>query len=383
MDEPSAQLLLDLNRVVQHELAALRPLLHRLNHSSYLLQIPRPANAIRHGSRFYYNILLNPRLDFTDVQGQKKLADGPHSTVETVEEIEELLKSIELLAGEARLRKKSNNTAQDELDKLETLVDATLITESAPPAEHSLLRLQPNVPIFASEEAATRIRDLQRFRSVVAFPSFDDHDCNDWRSTAIPPLPEWVGVSRLACGNDAAQAPLMIAFNNHHHNRATHSRRPEVTAVQRAKRHRTFASNDTEETAEAVFLTQSGLLDEELQLLSCADPPIHPLAVSYTLPLANSLASVSTAMDVDAEGYQGKPETTPKDDNTHHIYPRNVVPAEEQGFFAWLLEKARLSFRGERREKSVISDFQAGDVDKPDQGSKYVELGQGESKILL
>jgi hypothetical protein len=61
MDAPSAQLHLEIRDAIVKSLATRRPLLHHLNaDTSWLLQVPRPASAIKHGSRIYYNILIDP-----------------------------------------------------------------------------------------------------------------------------------------------------------------------------------------------------------------------------------------------------------------------------------------------------------------------------------
>jgi hypothetical protein len=104
MDEPSIQLQLDLSRAVQHELAACRPLLHRLQGGSWVLQIPRPKRAVSHGARFYYNILVDPCFVKQTNLSNGWFSQPSHTSdhLQTTIALEELLRNLEILANDLR-----------------------------------------------------------------------------------------------------------------------------------------------------------------------------------------------------------------------------------------------------------------------------------------
>jgi len=153
MDAPSAQLHLDIRDAIVRALATRRPLLHHLNaDTSWLLQIPRPASAVKHGSRVYYNILIDPWF----VGGQSDVArwfsqqfHAIESAIQSIAEVEELARQIEILACGLRLGKGRKNAGMD----TETFIDAVAISHEFTDHCHkeTLLEVHPDVPVFATE----------------------------------------------------------------------------------------------------------------------------------------------------------------------------------------------------------------------------------------
>jgi hypothetical protein len=160
MDAPSAQLHLEIRDAVVRSLATRRPLLHHLNaDTSWLLQIPRPASAIKHGSRIYYNILIDPWF----VGGQSDVArwfsqqfHATESAVKSVREVEELARQVEMLAGGLRSgtygRKKGKGIMAGEGEG-EGCIDAVAVSHEFTDHCHkeTLLEVQRDVPVFATE----------------------------------------------------------------------------------------------------------------------------------------------------------------------------------------------------------------------------------------
>jgi hypothetical protein len=156
MDEPSEQLHLETRDAVVRALATRRPILHHLNaDTSWLLQIPRPANAVKHGSRVYYNVLIDPWF----VGGQSDVAKwfsqqwhATPSAVQSIAEVEELVRQVELLAGGMRRGSKRRAGADDE-----SLVDAVAISHEFTDHCHkeTLLEVHRDVPVFATEVCTT------------------------------------------------------------------------------------------------------------------------------------------------------------------------------------------------------------------------------------
>lgn len=156
MDAPSAQLHLEIRDSVVRSLATRRPLLHHLNaDTSWLLQIPRPASAIKHGSRIYYNILIDPWF----VGGQSDVArwfsqqwHAIESAVKSVAEVEELARQVEILAGGLRTAKGRTPVKNSPAEPV-TFVDAVAISHEFTDHCHkeTLLEVHPDVPVFATE----------------------------------------------------------------------------------------------------------------------------------------------------------------------------------------------------------------------------------------
>lgn len=368
MDEPSIQLQLDLTRTVQHELATRRPLIHRLGGSGWVLQIPRPSNAVRHGSRFYYNIVVDP--SFVEYQtpsnGWFSQPPTPPSYSQTSAALEELLRDIELLSSSLRPEssRKSNVVIEDEIERLETLVDAVVITSSTSSNEDSLRQIHPDTPAFTTQEAAPAIEALQHFRTLDTVNEFGEAGCNDWRSTtAIAGLPEWVGLSNLPTRkHDTNQhTALMVAFNNQHQNSRARFNRSIVSTGSSQKRHAAIMPDEDEDFAEAVFFTTQGLSDKDASLLSAADPSIYSLAVvcGGSSPVGN--ASLAT----------------------YHVVERNATIEKGKGFLAWLIAKATFTRQKEEKIQSCGVDIAMTDAEDDDHKSQQVALGKGETQVLI
>jgi hypothetical protein len=155
MDAPSPcrQLNLEIRDQVVKSFATRRPILHHLNaDTSWLLQIPRPANAVKHGSRIFYNVLIDPWF----VGGQSDVAKwfsqqfhATASAVQSVAEVEELARQVEILAGGLRTGKRGGMAMADD----ESLVDVVAISHEFTDHCHkeTLLEVHRDVPVFATE----------------------------------------------------------------------------------------------------------------------------------------------------------------------------------------------------------------------------------------
>jgi len=378
MDDPSIQLQLDLDRAVQHELARRRPLLHRLHASTWLLQIPRPSNAVRHGSRFYYNILVDPCLP-----RQPHTPDGWFSRSspskchqQTIIALEGLLKDLETLAGNILTGsdRKSSVTDRDDLSGLDTLVDAAVVTSTNGTCEEALREIHPDVPVFASQEAVESIAGLQHFRSLEPMPYFGENGCRDWRSTtAVAGMPEWVGMSLLSQQDDEPESipPLLIAFNNHHYNRIANRAERKSSMSSRQKRYAAAVPDDEDDAAEAVLFTGRRIPKGDIVPSSRKDPPIHMLAVVQNSPNAE--------MDVSCQIGEGEERHEPA--ARYCIYERNVVVEKGVGFLAWLIAKARFT-SGKQEEPRAFEPGHVG-IDNQAGTCNCIALGIGESKVLI
>ena len=161
MDEPSEQLHLETRDAVIKALATRRPILHHLNaDTSWLLQLPRPANAVKHGSRVYYNILIDPWF----VGGQSDVAKwfsqqfhATESAVKSVAEVEELARQVEILAGGLRMGRKGRKRNIEEVEE-ESYVDCVAVSHEFTDHCHkeTLLEVHRDVPVLATEVCISR-----------------------------------------------------------------------------------------------------------------------------------------------------------------------------------------------------------------------------------
>ena len=150
-DGPSAQLHLEMRDAMARKLTTRRPILHHLNaDTSWLLQIPRPASAVKHGSRIYYNILIDPWLQGGQSDVARWFSQQWHATesaVQTIAEVDEVARQIEIMAGGLRVRKGGDVSGE------ETYIDAVAISHEFTDHCHkeTLLEVHPDVPVFATE----------------------------------------------------------------------------------------------------------------------------------------------------------------------------------------------------------------------------------------
>ncbi|KAK7523174.1 uncharacterized protein IWZ02DRAFT_355572, partial [Phyllosticta citriasiana] len=201
-----------------------RPLLHHLRAGpSWLLQLPRPIAATRRGARGFYNVLIDPI--FRDrTEGDKGLGNendaearswvaramGRGKSVGSIEEVHELIGEVETLAGKG----KRGTGGRASMRESEAAIDVVVISSQGKfSAEESeaLLQINSDVPVFALEEAIPNVTALDHFRLVCPIPSFSRHD-PDWRATSLPPLPEWLAVSRPE-SSQAATATTSTLMN--------------------------------------------------------------------------------------------------------------------------------------------------------------------------
>lgn len=171
MDAPSLQLNLEIRDAVVKALATRRPILHHLNaDTSWLLQIPRPASAVKRGGRIYYNVLIDPWF----VGGQSDVAKwfsqqfhATESAVKSVAEVEELARQVEILAGGLRLGR--GRLSNDGIEEEESFVDVVAISHEFTDHCHkeTLLEVHRDVPVLATEVSC----DEAFLGTVANFPS--------------------------------------------------------------------------------------------------------------------------------------------------------------------------------------------------------------------
>ncbi|KAF2203329.1 hypothetical protein GQ43DRAFT_390251 [Delitschia confertaspora ATCC 74209] len=312
LDLPSLQLHTELRESIVRALATRRPILHHLNaDTSWLLQIPRPASAIKHGSRIYYNILIDPWF----VGGQSDVArwfsqqwHAEPSAVKSIAEVEELAKTVERFAGSG-LRKRNGNSSRrgtpvtpmkagtpmkgewEAEEDVETLIDCVAISHEFTDHCHkeTLLEVHPDVPVIATEKAAALISTYSHFRTVLTTPTFSMESC-DWRSHSLFPLPTWLSIARFTAPKDGLyyHSALLIAFSTHPYISTPHStpqkRRSGASLYPNGHVPDLFSSSTSgSEAAEYVLYTPHGIPFEALKPILYASPPLSCLAFLHGL----------------------------------------------------------------------------------------------------
>ncbi|KAF2115094.1 hypothetical protein BDV96DRAFT_576446 [Lophiotrema nucula] len=285
MDAPSAQLHTEIRDSVVRAFATRRPLLHHLNaDTSWLLQIPRPASAVNYGSRIYYNILIDPWF----IGGQSDVAKwfsqqwhATESAVKSVAEVEELARQVEILAGGLNLgRNRGRRKALKEEE--ETFVDAVAISHEFTDHCHkdTLLEVHRDVPVLATEKAASLISSWNHFRTVITTPTFTEEN-PDWRDYSLTPLPAWLSITRLTASADALyyHSALLITFATHPFLSATPKKRSSLH-IYGDDPSSTISGTDA---AECVIYTPHGIPASALTPIGLADPPLHTLAFLHGL----------------------------------------------------------------------------------------------------
>ncbi|PSN71704.1 hypothetical protein BS50DRAFT_569347 [Corynespora cassiicola Philippines] len=370
MDAPSAQLHLEIRDSVVRSLATRRPLLHHLNaDTSWLLQIPRPASAIKHGSRIYYNILIDPWF----VGGQSDVArwfsqqwHAVESAVKSVAEVEELARQVEILAGGLRTAKGRTPVKNSPAEPV-TFVDAVAISHEFTDHCHkeTLLEVHPDVPVFATEEAAKLIAGFGHFRSVTTTPTFSSENL-DWHDYSLSPLPSWLSISRLTASQDALyyHSALLITFATHPFLPNTPKKRSSLSI---------FGDDETPfntpEPAECVVYTPHGIPYTALEPIANAEPPLHTLAFLHGL----HDVSISAAQQLNLGAKNGVLAQ-------RLLRAKYWVATHDEvkrggGLVSWFLRRKVWKLEDALKEAGVEADDDFEDV-------RFEEVGNGESRVL-
>ncbi|KAH9880804.1 hypothetical protein IAQ61_001098 [Plenodomus lingam] len=319
MDAPSLQLNLEIRDAVVKSFATRRPVLHHLNaDTSWLLQIPRPANAVKHGSRIYYNVLIDPWF----VGGQSDVARWFSQQYHA--------------------------------------------TESA----ETLLELHSDVPVFATEQAATLISSWSHFRTVTPTPTFPTHA--DWHDYSLPPLPTWLSISRLTAPKDSLfyHSALLITFATHPFlpNTTPKKQRPSLS-IHGDTADDTHYSPSASEPAECIVYTPHGIPHQALSPIPTADPPLHTLAFLHGL----HDVSISAAQQLNLGARNGL--LAQRLLRAKYWVATHDEVKKGGGLVSWFLRRRVWTVQEALREVGGQGVGELEDV-------RFQDLGNGESRIL-
>jgi hypothetical protein len=364
MDAPSLQLHLEIRDAVVKALATRRPILHHLNaDTSWLLQIPRPANAVKHGSRIYYNVLIDPWF----VGGQSDVAKwfsqqfhATKSAVQSVAEVDELARQVEILAGGIRMEKRKNNVAATA--ELETFVDAVAISHEFTDHCHkdTLLEVHRDVPVFATEHAANLISGWKHFRTVITTPTFKNDA--DWHDYSLAPLP----------------SALLVTFATHPFlSHATPKKRSSLSIMGDGAED--LSSSTYTEAAECVIYTPHGIPSAALTPIATAEPPLHTLAFLHGL----HDVSISAAQQLNLGAKNGL--LAQKMLRAKYWVATHDEVKQGGGFISWWLRRKAWTLEDALKEARAEMDGEdahmggSGDVFED---VRFQDMANGESRIL-
>ncbi|KAF2453452.1 hypothetical protein BDY21DRAFT_125858 [Lineolata rhizophorae] len=402
---PSAQLRDSLSSHLRARLRRRSPLLHHLNaDTSWLLQIPLPAVAARRRTRgarrsggsvasnaaaggrgtarAYYNILIDPWLK----GGQSDVAwwfsqqwHVEESAVRSVGEVEEVIGRVEAMVGEAAEEDGSEDETHDEGGGRRTRrgrIDAVAVSHEFTDHCHkdTLLEVDGDVPVFATEKAAVLISAWDHFRHVITIPHFTS-GTSDWRALSLPPLPSWLSISRVVSASHDAlhyHSALLIAFN-------TRSSPDDPAST----------DDDDENTpATALVYTPHGLPSspETLAPLLTASPPLAFLAFLHGL---HDVSLPAQQLNLGARNGLAAQRAL----RARYWIGTHDEVKKGGGLVSWFLRRAKETVGEARRALEVgarmgIGGWKGGGVVDAEAGAngegeeECVELGNGESLVL-
>ena len=261
MDLSQQQLHYELRNSIKAAVKAGRPVLTHLNaDTTWLIQLPYPERAPSKSGRAFYNILIDPWLRGPQSDVASWFSTQYHvirSSVQSIQELEANLQEIQNLVAEA-----DGRHIEPSEPSQTSFIDAVAISHEFTDHCHqaTLLEIKPDVPVFATEKAAELIRGWNHFDKVITTPALSQQQ-SDWRKTSRPPLPNWIGISRIVTeGNQLYyHSALCIAFSS------------SSSTKQRSQR------------AEAILYSPHGIVADDLRHLPEARPGIRTLALLHGL----------------------------------------------------------------------------------------------------
>ncbi|KAK3705065.1 hypothetical protein LTR37_013432 [Vermiconidia calcicola] len=320
------------------------------------------------------------------------------SAVQNISELEELAREIEILASGLRLGagRKSNSAVIEEQGGADSLIDVVAVSHEFTDHCHksTLMEVHPDVPVFAIKEAGKLIRGWKHFRTVLNVDSFGANGGTDWRSSSTPPLPEWIAISRLLQSDDVlnCHAALMITFNNRYPTTILKlSKKTDGTSNRKRKqRLAAIEPDEDEEAAEAIVYTPHGMHSGDLKLIPGADPPIRTLAFFHGLHNVRvGTASGRTALQSNLGARNGL--KAQRILNAKYWIGTHDEVKTGGGLVSWFLQRDVISVKEALDEERMAkkngvegtSNGADGDLVDSFEGTNWVDLGNGESRVLV
>ena len=176
----------------------------------------------------------------------------------------------------------------------------------------------------------------------------------DWRDASTSPLPTWLSIVRLVSAKDVLDyhSALMIAFA------------PDEDI------------NSSNVHAEAVIYTPHGINAADLSVVAAAKPPIQTLAFLHGL----HDIQIAPGKQLNLGAHNGLQAQRLLDArywiSTHDEVKRGG------GFVSWLLKRRTITLK-EALDQERSNDLESRKVAKDWKDVRFVELGNGESAVLV
>ncbi|KAK4943476.1 hypothetical protein LTR10_016967 [Elasticomyces elasticus] len=258
-DKAASQLQNDLRGSLRSAHESKRPILTHLNaDTTWLVSLPYPSHESPPPGRLRYNLLIDPWLQGSqeDLSAWfSKQWHGVQSSVQTISELEELLREAESLEREnANSSSGTNVPAEPSLSYIDAVAVSHEFTDHC--HRDTLTELNPSVPVFATKKAASLIRSWKHFHTVIEMSTFSKG--MDWRTTSRPPLPNWIGISRLMTSFDlgSLHSAVLVCFGE---------------------------PQSPDPTAETLIYTPHGIEASTASVLNTASPRLNNLAFLHGL----------------------------------------------------------------------------------------------------
>lgn len=279
------------------------PVLVHLNaDTTWLLQVPRGADAGGRPVQRHFNVLIDPWLSGAQSDVASWFSSQTHvvpAAVATIQELEALLRDVERRRrkqqqqqqqpsgrdedgggdqeGEGNM-KEERGSEGDEKDSSDSYVDAVVISHEFTDHCHraTLLELPPSVPVIAADAAADLVRTWSHFSSVTTMPGLSASASQHWRSIAGGPLPAWLAVGRLVTPGNSLyyHSAVVVAFDEPERGDGRRQVKGEACSEAEAK-------TETQANAPCIIYSPHGISAPSLlNLGACA---LSPLALLHGL----------------------------------------------------------------------------------------------------
>lgn len=257
-------------------------------------------------------------------------------------------------------------------EKEESFIDVVAISHEFTDHCHkeTLLELHSDVPVFATEQAATLISSWSHFRTVTPTPTFPTHA--DWHDYSLPPLPTWLSISRLTAPKDSLfyHSALLITFATHPFlpNTTPKKQRPSLS-IHGDTADDTHYSPSASEPAECIVYTPHGIPHQALSPIPTADPPLHTLAFLHGL----HDVSISAAQQLNLGARNGL--LAQRLLRAKYWVATHDEVKKGGGLVSWFLRRRVWTVQEALREVGGQGVGELEDV-------RFQDLGNGESRIL-
>jgi len=236
-----------------------------------------------------------------------------------------------------------------------------------------LLKLGYIYLLSSYQKAADLIRSWKHFRTVIDVPTFSGTH-TDWKSTSIPPLPEYIGISRISSETDAFyyHSALLFAFNTH----------PIPSTPPKTKRkskgyYSREASIEPDLPAECIIYTPHGVHPSSLEPVQHASPPLKTLCFIHGL----HDVSISWGQQLNLGVHNGL-QAQRKLNAKYWVGTHDEVK-KGGGLVGWFLNRKVLSLEKALKDEELQLNEAENNIGKVRiEDVRFEEVGNGESRIL-